>query len=172
VLSGSWGQDQTVQATVYAANQPDSDSAFEEVELRLRTTIAADEITGYEINFSTTSDPYIQIVRWDGALDDFTYLSGVNGPGLQNGDVVSAAIRHNLITVYVNGVQVLQARDRTYTSGSPGMGFFFGGTEAANSDFGFTNYSATDGLSQVPEPSTLILLMSGPAVLVKRMRKR
>ena len=46
-------------------------SVFEEVELRLRTTITPHSITGYEVNCSVStnsSNNYLQIVRWNGAL--------------------------------------------------------------------------------------------------------
>src|SRR5258705_8339267 len=45
-----------------------SNPTYEEVELRLRTTVTNHSITGYEINFRCTSDAsrYVQIVRWNG----------------------------------------------------------------------------------------------------------
>ncbi len=75
VLSGTWGSDQAATATVHSVNQ--NPSIFEEVELRLRTTITPNSITGYEINFRCTSDgsQYIGIVRWNGSLNDFTYIT-------------------------------------------------------------------------------------------------
>jgi hypothetical protein len=152
ILSGNWGPDQTAQATVHFTNvQPPP--IYEEVELRLRTSISANSLTGYEINFqaSTASNAYIQIVRWNGPLNNFTYVNDRNGPGLHDGDVVKATISGSTITVYVNGAQVLQGTDSTYTSGSPGMGFFLSGTTAsANSNFGFSSFTATDGSTQSP----------------------
>ena len=74
ILDGSWGPDQMAQATVHSVNQ--NDNYYEEVELRLRSTITPHNNTGYEINFrcSKTGNAYSQIVRWNGALGDFTYL--------------------------------------------------------------------------------------------------
>lgn len=39
VLAGTWGPDQTAQATISVSNASDDPGVFEEVELRLRTTI-------------------------------------------------------------------------------------------------------------------------------------
>jgi len=144
VLAGNWGPDQTAQATVHTIN-PNS-NIFEEVELRLRTTIVAHSITGYEINFRCTSDgsQYVQIVRWNGPLGSFTYVSTTTGPGLHDGDVVKATITGSTITAYVNGTSVLQGTDGTYSSGSPGTGFFLGGAAVVNSDYGFTSFAASD----------------------------
>jgi hypothetical protein len=146
VLSGTWGPTQTVQATVSVISTPSS-SVSAEVELRLRTTITAHSITGYEVNCSVrTGNGYLQIVRWNGPLGNFTYLPG--GPAVQcvNGDVLKATISGSAITVYLNGVQMAQATDSTYTSGSPGIGFYLqGGTSALNSNFGFSSFTATDG---------------------------
>ena len=138
-----------VQATVHIVN---SDSAqFEEVELLLRRSLSAHSATGYEINFSVKpGNPYTQIVRWNGALGDWTLLNAT-GIGVNDGDVVSVAIVNNLITAYINGTNVLQATDGTYTTGSPGMGFYLQtGSSNFDSDFGFTSFMATDG--SVPEP--------------------
>jgi len=146
LLTGPWGADQTAQATVFSKNQ--SDGLFEEVELRLRSSLSADRATGYEINFrcSKTSNAYTQIVRWNGPLGNFTYLNAVGGvqAGVADGDVVKATIVGSVITVYVNGAQVVQATDSTYTSGSPGIGFFLQGGTGVNADYGFTRFSASD----------------------------
>src|SRR6266446_8723499 len=66
VLTGTWNADQMAQAVVHSVNQ--NGNVFEEVELRLRTTITDHSITGYEFNFRALSsgDTYVQIVRWNG----------------------------------------------------------------------------------------------------------
>jgi hypothetical protein len=147
LLTGAWGPDQTAQATVHAVNQ--NDQIYEEVELRLRSALSLHKATGYEILFrcSKTGKAYTEIVRWNGPLGSFTYLRRAKGShyGVANGDVVKATIVGNVITAYVNGVQVLQATDPTYTSGSPGMGFYIEGTTGVNGDYGFTSFTATDG---------------------------
>ena len=84
----------------------------------------------------------MQIVRWNGALGDFTYIASTTGPGLKNGDVVEATISGDTITAYINGVEVLQGTDSTYATGDPGMGFFLQGS-ANTQDYGFTSFTAT-----------------------------
>ena len=140
VLNGSWAADQSAQATVNLKNR----AGVQEVELRLRTSIASHSITGYEINFSVGSTNYIQVVRWNGALNDFTYLDSTDNVTISNGDVVKASISGSTITVYVNGKQVLQSTDSSFSNGSPGMGFFIA-NGGANQNFGFSNFTATGG---------------------------
>jgi hypothetical protein len=147
VLRGTWGPNQTVQATVAVTNATGSPTVFEEVELRLRTTVTAHSITGYEVNCSVSNNPqnyYVQIVRWNGALGSFTQLNATTQHGV-NGDVLKATISGSTITVYLNGVQVLQANDNTYISGSPGIGFFLQGANGLNANYGFSNFTASDG---------------------------
>ena len=146
LLSGKWGSNQMVQATVHTVKQ--NDKIYEEVELRLRSRLSAHKATGYEINFrcSKTANAYAQIVRWNGPLGSFTYLASAGGQqyGVANGDVVKATIIGNVITAYINGTQVLQATDKTYTTGRPGMGFFLAGATGVNKNYGFTNLTASD----------------------------
>jgi hypothetical protein len=150
LLAGTWGSDQMAEATVHSVNQTEqTDAVFEEVELRLRSALTPYRATGYEINFRCLKTPkaYAQIVRWDGRFGKFTYLHTEDGAkyGVKDGDVVKATIVGNVITAYINGVQVLRATDNRYAAGSPGMGFYLQGTGAsANKDFGFTNFKASD----------------------------
>jgi hypothetical protein len=150
LLTGAWGPDQMAQATVHAVN-PQDDKIYEEVELRLRSTLSPHKATGYEIciRCSKSAKAYTQIVRWNGPLGSFTYLDTANGSryGVANGDVVKATIIGSVITVYINKVQVLQATDSTYKNGSPGMGFYLEGASGVNRDYGFASFTATDALS-------------------------
>jgi hypothetical protein len=161
-LTGTWGANQTVQATVHTTNQQ-TGSIYEEVEIRLRTTIAAHSLTGYEINFRCNHDgsQYIGIVRWNGPLNNFTQLgSNVSGPGLVEGSVVKGTIVGSTITAYINGVAITSQTDSTYTAGSPGMGFWLHGLPVSNnSDFGFTNFSASDGAAPPPPPTNLRIVV-------------
>ena len=146
VLTGSWGPDQTAQATVYSTN-PTSAYA-QEVELRLRSSISAHSITGYEIFFRClkTSDGYVQIARWNGARGDFTIIAGpIYGAnyGVQDGDVVKATIVGSVIKGYINGVEVISATDGAFGTGNPGVGFNYG-VGSTNVDFGFKDFVATD----------------------------
>jgi hypothetical protein len=149
VLAGTWGSNQKAQATVYTLNQ--TSAIQEEVELRLRTTITAYSITGYEFDYRATSDgsQYIVIVRWNGTLNNFTYLTPspctTCGPGLHNGDTVMATAVGDTLRLYINGTQYLQATDSTYMGGSPGIGFWnLGGNVRQNSNYGLTSFSALD----------------------------
>ena len=156
ILSGTWGPNQTVQATVHSVNQRGGNT-FEEVEFRLRTTITAHRNAGYEVNFRCTHDgsQYVQIVRWNGPLGNFSYVNNgsVPGPGIRDGDIVKATIVGSTITAYINGVQVVQTSDGTYSSGSPGIGFYLQGTANVNADYGFTSFSASDSGGGTPAPA-------------------
>ena len=149
VLTGAWGSNQMAQATVYTVNQ--TRTLAEEVELRLRTTITAHSITGYEFDYRVTSDgsQYINIVRWNGALNNFTYLTHdpctVCGPGLHNGDSIKATAVGSTLTLYINGVNYVQVNDRMYMGGSPGIGFWnWGGNVEDNRNYGFSSFTASD----------------------------
>ena len=155
VLAGSWSSDQSASAVVY--NLGTSNVCCEEVELRLRTTITAHSITGYEFNFSVVNgNAYAQIVRWNGPLNNFTYVSvtGTNPPAIRNGDTVMAKAIGDQLTLYVNGVLYYTGIDSTYKNGSPGIGFWnSSGTLADYNDFGFQNFTAVS-LGTGPQPPT------------------
>lgn len=165
LLSCSWGPNQTVAATVHTTNQQ-SGNVFEEVELRLRSTLSAHWCTGYEVLFSLRNDgdPYCQIVRWNGAFGDFAYVATTSGVQciLQDGDEVKATVTNQTITAYINGVQILQGTDTTYPSGSPGMGFYIQGATGVNNDYGFTSFTASDGLVS-PDNQPPIVILTAPA---------
>jgi hypothetical protein len=145
VLTGNWGPNQTVQGTIAVTSASGASGVFEEVELRVRTTITAYSIKGYEINCSVSTNPnnyYLQIVRWNGPINNWTQLAGTELHGV-NGSVLKATISGNTITAYLNGAQVLQVNDNTYTSGSPGIGFFLQGATGLNANYGFSSFSAS-----------------------------
>src|SRR5262249_4672036 len=78
LLTGTWGANQTVQATVRVTDSTTSD--FTEAELRLRSSISAHSCTGYECLFSlaspnTGANVYIGIVRWNGPSGNFTTVT-------------------------------------------------------------------------------------------------
>lgn len=143
VLTGTWGPNQTAQATVSVPSIVTSGSA--EVELRLNTTIRAGSITGYEFNCSTNpNEVYAQIVRWNGGLAQFTGIGSAN-TSCRAGDVLKATRSGSTLTFYKNGRVIATAQDSTYTGGSPGVGFYNQNSTAEEEDFGFSNFSATDG---------------------------
>jgi hypothetical protein len=144
-LSGTWGNDQAAQATVFVSSQ----SPFSaEAELLLRRTITPHFSGGYEFNCSVApSNPYMFIIRWPGplgrTLDSFTTVAGRLGIGCVNGDVIGATAIGSTLTMYKNGVPIISGTDTAYSDGSPGVGFFVNnpGTVA---NFGFTNFAAND----------------------------
>ena len=113
ILNGTWGADQAVEATVYSVNQ--NENYYQEVEIRLRSSISAHSSTGYEILFRCLKTPnaYMQIVRWNGPVGDFTYLKKYSGTtyGVANGDKVKATIVGKTISVYINDVLKGSATD-------------------------------------------------------------
>jgi len=156
LLKGTWGPDQSAEATVFAGKV----FGYPEVELRLRSSLSPHVANGYEITNSVSNDAlaYLIIVRWNGPLANFTYLANLHGQqyGVKTGDVVRATIVGNVITADKNGVQLAQVTDKTYATGSPGMGF----NEGTNGDYGFTSYMATDTF--ITSPLT-VTAMAGSA---------
>jgi len=146
LLAGTWGPNQTVHAVVKTVNQ--NDTIFEELEIRLRSTITAHRSTGYEINYGARSSvkAYLQIVRWNGAIGDFTILANKSGSvvALHDGDTIKATIVSKTIAAYINGMQKLQTTDRSYRTGNPGIGAFLQNTTGVNGDYGFTSFTASD----------------------------
>jgi hypothetical protein len=152
ILAGTWGPNQTVQATVFVANASGASGVFEEVELRLRTNITPNSITGYEIAASVhLTDFYISVARWNGPLAKWTSIGGSVPHPCVNGDVLKATMIGSTITVYLNGVQMLQVTDTTYKNGSPGIGLFLQGASGLNANYGFSSFTATD--NEVPATS-------------------
>jgi hypothetical protein len=148
ILKGTWGPNQTVQATVVSVNPNQDGKVWEEVELRLRSSISPHNCTGYEIMFrcSKTPEAYCNIARWEGPLGKFTYLKKMEGSkyGVKTGDVVKASMIGNVLTVYINGVQMIQVTDNKFTRGNPGIGFYLEGATGVMGDYGFSSFMATD----------------------------
>ena len=141
LLAGVWGPNQHARATVFSRNQ--TEEYFQEVEIRLRSTLEPHRCSGYEIFFRClkTENAYAEIVRWNGKVGDFTSLRKLSGPqyGVSDGDVVEATITGNLITGTVNGVELISAEDSVFQTGNPGIGFNFG-VGNTNVDHGFTSF--------------------------------
>ena len=146
LLTGTWGPNQTAQATVHRVNK-DNDNIYEEVELRLRSTMSPHNCTGYEVMFrcSKSTKAYCNIARWDGILGAWMMLKETRGSqyGVADGDVVKASIKGDVITVWINGLQIVQTRDYLFTSGNPGIGFYIEGATGVNDQFGFSSFTAT-----------------------------
>jgi hypothetical protein len=142
LISGVWGKNQHVTAKVFSRNP--TEEYFQEVEIRLRSTLTPHRCTGYEVFWRClkTENAYAEIVRWNGKIGDFTSLRKLIGPqyGVRDGDVVQAIISGRDIRGFVNGVEVISATDDAFDAGSPGIGFnFFVGN--TNVDHGFTSFA-------------------------------
>jgi hypothetical protein len=137
-LSG-FPPDVTVSATIYkAAGIPSGD--IHEVELHLRWADAAHSARGYECLLHHAGN-YAQIVRWEGALGQFTYIGEGTSPAPKTGGVLKATIVGNAITMYLNDVAIVRATDSMFPDGDPGMGFFRQ-ANGTNRLFGFSSFSA------------------------------
>jgi hypothetical protein len=141
VLAGDWGPDQYGRARVFSRNP--TNKYFQEVEIRLRSTMDPHSCRGYEVFWRClkTEEGYAEIVRWNGKIGDWTSLAKLVGSqyGVQDGDVVEASIVGNVLTGYINGVEVISATDDAFADGAPGIGFnFFVGN--TNVDHGFTSF--------------------------------
>ena len=154
LLTGSWGPTQTVQAVVFVSTP--NTTTFQEVELRLRSSLSAHRNTGYEVLFSVNpSNPYCQIVRWNGPFGSFTLLDARVSPVVHNGDVVKAAAVGSTITCYINDTAIFSVNDTAYPSGNPGMGFYlqyYNEPVAIASNYGFSSFTASDD-TQTPTPT-------------------
>jgi hypothetical protein len=141
LLAGVWGKNQHARGRVFSRNP--TEEYFQEVEIRLRSTLTPHHCSGYEIFWRClkTENAYAEIVRWNGKVGDFTSLRKLSGPqyGVQNGDIVEAIISGDVITGIVNGMEVISATDNAFGSGSPGIGFNFG-VGNTNVDHGFTYF--------------------------------
>ena len=116
---------------------------FQEVQLRLRTTIEPNYCSGYEVFWRClrSETAYAEIVRWNGKVGDFTSLARLVGAeyGVKDGDLVEASAIGDELKGFVNGVEVISATDGAFQSGGPGIGFNFGVGET-NVDHGFTHF--------------------------------
>lgn len=130
LLVGAWAPN--VRVTAVAKHNPVATVNFRELELRVRSTLSAHVNSGYEINFGIGAlGPYIQVVRWNGPHGSFDFVnSGLAGaPLVGDGDVCRVDCVGNLITVFVNNVQVATPQNITaigahFDAGNPGMGFY------------------------------------------------
>jgi hypothetical protein len=151
-LRGTFGTDQYTRGVAFSTRGAGDFNT--EVELLLRWTIWPHVTTGYEVEFSARSDsPYFDIVRWNGALGDFTpltlstggtHLASMPGGAVVTGDVLEAFIVGNTISGYKNGTLMATATDSTYTSGNPGVGHFLHNLTATGdpTQYGFSEYTA------------------------------
>ncbi len=136
-----------------------------EIEILTGFTITSGVARGYEVTWDVSSSSP-QIVRWNGAISDFTvngssndnvgggkgWTNATSGPGgggaLTTGDVVKVTYAVSggnvTLTIFKNGVMAFTVQDTSafkITSGQPGMGFF-GRAGATMSSYCWSSFSA------------------------------
>src|SRR5215467_3479626 len=160
ILTGRWGGDQQVQVTVKINRTPTV--CCHEIEARLRVTIDAKRITGYEVYCSVVpGNKYCHIARWSGPNGLYCNIEP-SSPSiyLVNGDVLRGTVTGSnpaLITAYLNGVRIMQVSDSgneggegtdcgvgrpTFTAGSPGIGLYDNQHDNQWNSFGVSKFSA------------------------------
>lgn len=125
-------------------SNPGNAAVRREIEIVLRSTIAAHSIIQYEIDITIAFG--LQIVKWNGPLNNFTPIASniTTNVTTNDGDVWYAQIVGNTITVKCNGVQVYSGTDSSIATGNPGFGFYAetnGGAPSGNSSFGVSSFS-------------------------------
>jgi hypothetical protein len=141
VLTGKWGADQFGKATVFSRNQ--TDRYFQEVQIRLRQNLRPNFCNGYEVFFRVLDSDagYAEIVRWNGPVGGFTSLKKLVGKpyGMKDSDIIGASVVGDVITGYLNGIEMISVVDDEIKSGAPGIGFNFGVADT-NTDHGVTHF--------------------------------
>jgi len=141
VLTGAWGRNQHATAGVFVRNP--TEEWFQEVQIRLRSTIGPNWCSGYEVFWRCLQGEgsYAEIVRWNGKICDWTSLQRHVGPeyGIKDGDVIEATIVGNVLKGFVNGVEMITATDDAFADGAPGIGFNFGVGDTGP-DHGLTHF--------------------------------
>ena len=141
VLTGQWGPNQYGKVKVFSRNQ--TNKVFQEVQIRLRHNMKPKSCNGYEVFFRVldTDEGYAEIVRWNGPVGGWTSLKKLIGRkfGVKDGDIIEASIVGNVITGYLNGVEMISVVDDNIKSGAPGIGFNFG-VGTTNADHGVRTF--------------------------------
>jgi hypothetical protein len=171
-MKGTWNADQEANGVVVAGTT--SDTISKEVEMRVRGVITANSSTGYECQYqgfkTTTSSCGIQIVRWNGAIGDFTVLTPLGGVDisgsatcLHTGDRIRGIVIGSKITCYINDQSAGNFTDSTFASGRPGIGTYLAGTGGTN-DFGVSSFYATGTPIRVTQSAANDVSTSGTTV--------
>jgi hypothetical protein len=151
LLKGTWANNQMATATVFRGAL--DETHFPEVELRLRSSLSPHVCNGYEFLYSLKSDAscYVNIVRWNGAVNDFTGLLGPGGSGLtgtqyvlHTGDVLKATAVGNVLSIFLNGTLLGSVSDATFPNGKPGVGFDSSLSTYDYSTFGLSQFAAAE----------------------------
>jgi len=90
LLKDVWGKNQHGKGKVFSRNQ--TEKCYQEVEIRLRSSLTPHNCTGYEVFWRCLKTPkaYVEIVRWNGKVKDWTSLKKHIGAkyGVKDGDLV------------------------------------------------------------------------------------
>jgi hypothetical protein len=152
LLGGVWSPNQEAEAVIKGVDAIPA-GCNQEVELRLRSSVLLHSNSGYEVIFQMKSSAttggisYIQVVRWNGLLGDWTSIYIKTGYSPRDGDRIRARIVGSTISVYYNDVLQDTVVDGTYATGSPGMGFYISPFNvsscfASPGAFGLTSFTA------------------------------
>jgi hypothetical protein len=98
-----------------------SPSVTHECGMFVRFALSANSASGYEAYLNHASN--FTIVRWNGALNNFSPLSST-GPGPTSpvdGDVLRFEVEGSTLRYYQNDVLVATATDSTFSSGQAGL---------------------------------------------------
>lgn len=117
--------DHKVTTTVHRATSYNPGVGHESQHF-LRALGGASSFRGYECIYPVDGTSGCQCVKWNGAFNDFTVLSGTNsnGAAINDGDSIQSEIKTNVIKMRQNGTQVFTVTDSTYSTGNPGIAFF------------------------------------------------
>lgn len=102
-------------------------TAGHEALLFVRHTITAHSAPGYEVYFTTNGGGVANLVRWNGALNDFTgpLANAALGALPVTGDVARVEIVGTIITIKFNGSTIITFDDAgasQINTGNPGIG--------------------------------------------------
>jgi hypothetical protein len=125
LLSG-FGADQQAEGVIERSDDLVRDITHE-VQLLLRFSDGPGTARGYECLFAYFGG--VQIVRWNGAMGDYTVLPVGAGKGrldreLRSGDRIRASITGSRIQLYINDELMAETEDSKFVAGQPGIGFF------------------------------------------------
>lgn len=134
VIKGTFTPVQRVKAIVYLTSL--TGTAFPEIELLLRHTVAAHSIKGIEVMYSFKNDgsEYISAAEWYGPIAqgpgvsyDYLWEGRVAGNNVVDGDTISADIDSSNILRIFRNTTLIQSIDVTATAGrnpggNPGLG--------------------------------------------------
>jgi hypothetical protein len=153
----AFANNQFVQGTIYRAAGYFTSVNFHETELRMRSTMSAHSCTGYElliaIGLSTDTTSGWALVKWNGALGDFTTISNnpASIPPAADGDIWRVEMTGSVAKVFLNSVQQGSNIDLSVGStiavwpgGNPGVGMYPIDPGSVSTSYGWKSFSAGD----------------------------